>query len=510
MKQKFHFQHHKTEALKTRRRFAALNLVLFIAAAVAIGTHYVGSHASTSVTISGRVYNGSTGGGYANVTIFTCNSHPNGLTDGRGYWSVTVASGAIYCARVSSFPYSTTYLSGPVATTAHGGTTSYELNIAGVNCYGSSSCSSGYRSDDRNFANTAADTNTDFTYNDLPRPTPPPTPRPTSAPTPQPTAHPVPTPAPGPGPVQTPSPTRPIYSSIYSRPTSVVTPAPGAAPTPAPVPDTVAPTTPTAFQALAASSSALVQLSWVAATDNVGVASYHLERSVDQSTWGAIGDQSDITFQDTTAAFGVHYYYRVSAFDAAGNQSGFALADATTSAFNGTITTTTQSFTSDDKLATVTIPSGAFDDSADCTVIVSTLTIPVGKSILVAGPYQILCKDSSGNDILTTKQPLLWTYAIKGKMAGYQKPTGVTVTGSGGPDSSTKSTYNTKTGVLNFTSAAVGTTAVLAVTSAGAPITAIIFIILFILIVIGIVVVFLRKGQKRDYNDYIRSKYYDL
>jgi chitodextrinase len=79
--------------------------------------------------------------------------------------------------------------------------------------------------------------------------------------------------------------------------------------------DTTAPSTPTGLTATAASSSQ-VNLSWTAATDNVGVAGYNVYRGgIQIATLGAV-----TAYQNTGLAAST-YSYAVEAFDAAGNVS---------------------------------------------------------------------------------------------------------------------------------------------------------------------------------------------
>jgi chitodextrinase len=97
-------------------------------------------------------------------------------------------------------------------------------------------------------------------------------------------------------------------------------------------PDTTAPTTPTGLTATAASSSQ-INLSWMAATDNVGVTGYNVYRGGMQiATLGAV-----TTYQNTGLTASTTYSYTVRAFDAAGNASGTSTAaSATTQALNTT------------------------------------------------------------------------------------------------------------------------------------------------------------------------------
>jgi chitodextrinase len=61
-----------------------------------------------------------------------------------------------------------------------------------------------------------------------------------------------------------------------------------------------------------------VSLQWTASTDNVAVTGYNVYR--DGAVVGTVGG-STTTFSDTTVAPATTYVYRVSAFDAAGNDS---------------------------------------------------------------------------------------------------------------------------------------------------------------------------------------------
>jgi calcineurin-like phosphoesterase family protein/fibronectin type III domain protein len=82
-------------------------------------------------------------------------------------------------------------------------------------------------------------------------------------------------------------------------------------------PDTEAPSAPTGLTA-SASAPTIVDLSWKASTDNVGVTNYLVFRNGNQiATIGAT-----TTYTDTTASANTSYTYTVKARDAAGNLSG--------------------------------------------------------------------------------------------------------------------------------------------------------------------------------------------
>jgi chitodextrinase len=95
--------------------------------------------------------------------------------------------------------------------------------------------------------------------------------------------------------------------------------------------DTQPPTGPASLSATPASSSS-VQLSWPAATDNVGVAGYRVYRDGAQIT-----QTGSLSYLDTGLAPQTTYAYQVRAYDAAGNVGPPASASATTPAAGDTV-----------------------------------------------------------------------------------------------------------------------------------------------------------------------------
>ena len=92
-----------------------------------------------------------------------------------------------------------------------------------------------------------------------------------------------------------------------------------------PPPDTTAPAAPTSLTATPL-SSAQVKLGWTAATDNVGVTSYHVERCSGSgcTAFSEIGTLAGTTYTDTGLTASTSYSYRVRAQDAAGNLGPFS------------------------------------------------------------------------------------------------------------------------------------------------------------------------------------------
>src|SRR6185503_11327611 len=98
------------------------------------------------------------------------------------------------------------------------------------------------------------------------------------------------------------------------------------------VPDTTPPSTVTGLSAGAVNSSQ-INLSWTAATDNVGVTGYRVEscQGAGCSNFAQIATPAGTTFSNTGLVAGASYSYRVRAVDAAGNLGGYSnVASATT------------------------------------------------------------------------------------------------------------------------------------------------------------------------------------
>ena len=113
--------------------------------------------------------------------------------------------------------------------------------------------------------------------------------------------------------------------SAYSAIVNVTTPS---------VPDTTPPTAPAGLTATAAGSGA-VNLAWTAATDDVGVTGYRVERCVGSGCTGfaQIATPTATSYGDTAVTASTTYRYQVRAVDAAGNLSPYSnVAEATTTA----------------------------------------------------------------------------------------------------------------------------------------------------------------------------------
>jgi hypothetical protein len=467
-KQPQYLPYHMRELKQAKRRFGVLLGLLVVGLVTTVGAqYYLNVRAGMTTTVSGRVYNISSGAGYANVTVYFCNTNGTALTDATGAFHKEILQGSEFCARVSSFPYATAGLSGPKAVNNNAATignaeTTYEYQVAGSNCFGSAVCSANQQRWDRNFPSALTDSGYDLVYRGLPK--------------------------------------NPLAAIV-----------PGAhADTPAP------PNAPGNFQATVSGNNAIVNLNWAAPAGAAGIKGYALDRSVDQANWASLATGITATsYSDTKADFGVHYFYRVKAVDQAGNSSPYATTDATTGSFNGTGGGNSSSVpltaSSDDGVVTAEIPANAVPGQSDCTInAVSASGIGSTNTPLVAGPYQLLCKTIDGQEVSQFSASVSITYSLKGKVpAGVGNIRAVTYNSGIGPAVSGQS-YDAPSGTLKFTMSSDNQTMVLADKSAGVSPDFVVALLLVVSVAVGLGVLIARQTQKSTYEEYLRRKYYNL
>jgi hypothetical protein len=148
--------------------------------------------------------------------------------------------------------------------------------------------------------------------------------------------------------------------------------------------DTEPPTTPTDLSATPAGPHE-VDLSWTAATDNIGVASYGVYRD-----GVLIGTASSTTFSDQTAVPDTTYEYAVDAVDAEGNRSALSAPATATTPSTSTAFRSSSFVSSSTTITSLTVPAPAGITAGDVMVAsvdvraLPTITPPPGWTLIRA------------------------------------------------------------------------------------------------------------------------------
>ncbi len=562
----FHFQHHRDEAHRSRRRFSLFaSFLATLIVTLSLEVFYSTPAYAANVTVSGRVT--VNGVGVPGASVYVCYNQLTVKTNSTGYWSFSIPQHTGYCARVTG---GTSIWSGPLTNNNPdvGGskTKTYEWQYSAHNCYHDPDCRSERQVWDRGtesgydfrYSNAApvGDSNSadcartiGYAYDpdntamsssvqilidgarvativaDRDRPdvntakkitgrhgyvyTLPSTVR-------NGRTHTIGAVALNTGTMGAHT-TLPTRSITCAAPVVPKPPAPKPAPKPAPAPapqtaapvaDTTAPSKPDGFTAAVADGSAIVALSWSASTDAGGIKGYRLERSLDGNEWVELAkDISETVYRDDSAAYSVRYFYRLTAFDNAGNASAPAITEATTNAFAGTSGDGNLSIISENQVLEAMIPAGAIAGEADCR-LEGDPSKGTRERPIIAGAFKLLCKTPAGEPINDFSKPVVYTFKIKSAVKGYQSPQGVVFEGGNALKQEAK--YSGKTGELQFQLVSARPVAVTASPTKGIAAGVAAVLGLIVMAVVGLFVFALRRRQKMSYEEYLRQKYYDL
>lgn len=169
-------------------------------------------------------------------------------------------------------------------------------------------------------------------------------------------------------------------------------------------------------------------------------------------------------------------------------------------------------YMSDDHIVDIIVRAGTITDHGDCSVSGPTETpsLANGQSN-IAGPYRLVCKTPSGNTVKAFAKPVVWTYRLQERPTKGEIPKAFVLTSDGSKKEVAGSFYDEASRNLIFETTDTGQTLVIA-TSARVSLMVYGLIGLVVLIVgLGLgALFFIRRPAKRSYEDYIRSKYYDL
>ena len=207
-----------------------------------------------------------------------------------------------------------------------------------------------------------------------------------------------------------------------------------------PVADTTAPSVPASASASASGTSA-INLSWSASTDNVGVAGYKIERCAGSScsNFSQIATTTSTSYSSTGLSEATTYRFRIRAYDAAGNDSGYSnIASATTDSApptggtvlaNGVPVTGLSGAAGAELRYTMEVPAGATNlsfvtsgASGDADLYVRFGSAPTTSS------YDCRPYTASGNETCNISNVQAGTYHVM--VRGYSSFSGLSLTGS--------------------------------------------------------------------------------
>ncbi len=261
-------------------------------------------------------------------------------------------------------------------------------------------------------------------------------------------------------------------------------------------------TTPGNFQAETASGNAVVTLTWDASTGASRAITYTVDDSIDQVNWTNLATGlTTPSFRDDSAAYDIHFYYRVRATDATGDLSAYATTDLTTPSFSSNTASGDTTYTSKDNHASVLLPGGAISGvGAECSVEADKRVILLTKGQhILAGPYTFVCKDEHAQAVTSLLVPIIWTYSVGSQLSSVGSLSAVLISSSDDEQVVPQVAFNKKTGIVQFKVTQTGTTAVLGSQTAGSS-SGFFSIFLSLLAIIAVVGAYLRfdMGRKAE------------
>jgi hypothetical protein len=179
----------------------------------------------------------------------------------------------------------------------------------------------------------------------------------------------------------------------------------------------------------------------------------------------------------------------LAAVDNAGNVSAWAMTDVSTENVKVEGSGSTEAtYTSSDKLVTVTMPAGAASSEISCNL--NSLIDVNGHNVneqnvpVIFGPYELACKTTAGSIVTQFKKQAAWTLNIAGTL---------------------------KNGLKNPTSLPPNSIVVVRASKPqGISPNLIIFMLVVIGLVVSIVVYMINRKRRLQYEEYLRSKYYEV
>lgn len=456
-------------------QFWSTSSVILIGAGIGLSSQYINSQAASTTTLTLRVSGLPAGTGVTFNLVDKSGTKRNMGNDGSCTIDTVVRAGTDRVCHAIDTPIGLKSGTGnyPTIMTISGGASGYKF----VGYTGYTAGSAFYMAPGTSLLVSA-------NYAPIVSPTPPPPP-------------PAPAPAPSPAPKPSPVPAVP----------PPVTPPP---PPPAPA-DAAAPSAPSELKAAAAGGA--VDLSWQAATDDIGVVSYLLERSFDASKWDLLAESvAALAFKDPAAPYSTKLFYRVQAMDAVGNKGAFAQTDITTDKFESSVQSSGITVESDDNKVMLRLT--ALGDNANCSVTMdeeAVSSLPTAKLTPIAGPYFVLCKRENGEVIERFDPAGSLTFKLsQDEVKGYSSFRVVTYDEETSSWEVLNSNYDKKSRQITAAASGSGRVAVLGVVKGPFPWWILIIGLLTLGVFAAAIAFRLHQVKQAKYQEYLRRKYYEL
>ena len=171
-------------------------------------------------------------------------------------------------------------------------------------------------------------------------------------------------------------------------------------------------------------------------------------------------------------------------------------------------TTSTVSFASEDQIATAEVPAHNVPTGDVCKVAKTDSAHTVRGKSVVAGDYALTCTNQVGEPDSITVASVAWQFHLKGHLDKLHSPQAVIYNGS--TSKIISSFYDHKTNILTFAASATAVVFVVGSATSYAWVNYLVIALGLLLVILFILYFPLRVHRRRSYQEYIRSKYYDL
>ena len=180
-----------------------------------------------------------------------------------------------------------------------------------------------------------------------------------------------------------------------------------------------------------------VSITWFQSQGGVGgINGYNIDRSTDKQNWQSLAKGiNTLTYIDTTVKYATLYYYRVQAYDSTGQTGDYAQVQITSNSFVANLSPTSDlTLASNDNMLSIYLPVGSVNAQTQCTILnyaTTDLSSSPSGYVLIAGPYQLICKQEDGQLISKLNKNATVTLTVGQKTLSHYSSVRVFVSSNG-------------------------------------------------------------------------------